>query len=187
MDIFFHSTLLVALAEMGDKTQLLAIMLAARYPRHTWHIVIGILVATTLNHAAAAWVGTLLADIASTRWFSIVLAASFIAIGLWVLKPDALDEEEVKKDHGALITTLVTFFIAEMGDKTQLATVALAAEYKSLLPVIAGTTTGMLIANVPAVFFGKKLLQKISLRYVHLAAAGLFIGIGISILVPLFR
>ena len=187
MDTFLHSTLLVALAEIGDKTQLLAIMLAARYPRHSWTIVLGILAATTLNHALAAWVGAWVSGLADARWFTALIACSFVGIGLWVLKPDHMEEEKIGKDHGALLTTFIAFFLAEMGDKTQLATVALAAEYKNLLAVIAGTTAGMLIANVPAVFLGNKLLQKIPMRYVHLTAAALFIGIGLSILVPLFK
>ena len=186
MDIFLHSTLLVAFAEIGDKTQLLAIMLAARYPKQTLHILAGMVIAMVANHTLAAELGQFIGGLENAPWFTGLIAASFVAIGLWVLLPDSIDENKEHKDRGAFVTTLITFFLAEMGDKTQLATVALAAQYKTLLPVIAGTTAGMLIANVPAIFFGQALLQKIPMRYVRYVASALFIGIGLMLLLPLF-
>lgn len=178
MDAFFNSALLVAIGEIGDKTQLLAIILVARY-RHVWPIILGILAATILNHAAAAGVGQYIGSVADIAWLHWVLACSFILIGLWVLKPDTMEDAEPKRDLGAFLTTLIMFFLAEIGDKTQLATVALAAEYNDFIPVLMGTTTGMLLADVPAVFFGHKLLEKIPMKFVRCTASALFVGFGI--------
>lgn len=178
MDALINSLLLVSVAEIGDKTQLLAIILVARY-RKIWPIIWGILISTTLNHAGAAWLGLQLGggvDKVILQW---VVSLSFIAIGLWVLKPDKMDDEKPKHDYGAFITTCITFFIAEIGDKTQLATIALAAQYQQLVPVLLGTTAGMMVANVPAVLFGQKLLQKIPMRVVHIIASVLFIAFGV--------
>ncbi len=178
MDAFFNSALLVAIGEIGDKTQLLAIILAARY-RHVWPVILGILVATIFNHAAAAWVGQYIGSLKDAVWIQWALAGLFIIIGLWVLKPDTVDESEPNRDFGAFLTTLFMFFLAEIGDKTQLATVALAAEYKDFIPVLIGTTTGMMLADVPAVFFGHKILEKIPMKFVRYTASVLFIGFGI--------
>ena len=181
MEAFFFSTLVVALAEMGDKTQLLALVLAARF-RRPWPIVWGIFLATVLNHALAgavgAWVVQWLGPDAM-RW---VLGLSFIAMAVWMLVPDKLDEEDGVREHpgwGVLMTTTVAFFLAEMGDKTQIATVALAAHYSAFISVVAGTTVGMLIANVPAVLVGDKIGGKISLKLVHSIAALIFAALGL--------
>lgn len=177
MDAFLHSLSLVTIGEMGDKTQLLAIILAARY-RKVLPIIVGILLATIVNHGLAAWIGQMIGSITHTAWLNWGLALSFILIGLWVLKPDSMDDTEPKHEFGAFLTTLLTFFIAEMGDKTQLATIALAAEYKELLPVLCGSTLGMLIADVPVILFGHRLLQKIPMDTIRIIASLLFIGFG---------
>jgi putative Ca2+/H+ antiporter (TMEM165/GDT1 family) len=177
------STGIVALAEMGDKTQLLAFMLAARFKRPL-PIIAGILVATLANHSLAgalgAWI-TQRVDAEVLRW---VLAASFLGMAVWTLIPDRIEKDEagIAQRFGVFGATLVTFFLAEMGDKTQLATVALAARYPSTLLVVAGTTLGMLVADVPAVFAGEKLAARIPMKAVHIAAAALFAVLGIATL-----
>jgi len=183
MDAFFVSAGIVALAEIGDKTQLLAFVLAARFKKPA-PIILGILVATLLNHGLAgalgAWItANVSADI--LRW---ALGLSFIAMAIWTLIPDKIEEDELKiaKKFGIFGATLVTFFLAEMGDKTQIATVALAVNYGAPLLVVAGTTLGMLIADVPAVFVGDRLASKIPVRLVHLIAAGIFALLGIATL-----
>ncbi len=178
MEAFLTSTFIVALAEMGDKTQLLAIVLAARF-RAPVPIILGILAATLANHAIAAFIGAQAAAFLSGEWFRYLVAASFIAMGLWTLIPDKLDEEEAKPARfGAFLTTLVAFFLVELGDKTQVATIALAARYEAVIAVTAGTTLGMMLANVPAVFLGDVLLKKVPIRLVHAVAAAIFITIG---------
>ena len=183
MEAFLVSTGIVALAEIGDKTQLLALLLAARF-RKPWPIVAGIFVATVLNHAIAgslgAWLVTLVAP-ETMRW---ILAASFIAMAAWMLVPDKLDEDELKiRDNaGVFMATLLAFFMAEMGDKTQIATVALAAHYGQPLLVVIGTTLGMLIADVPAVFMGDKFAARIPMKLVHTIAAALFAVLGLLVL-----
>ncbi len=182
MEAFVISTGIVALAEIGDKTQLLAFLLAAKF-RKPVPIVLGILVATLANHAFAAalgaWINTLIGpDV--MRW---VLGISFIAMAGWTLIPDKLDDEESSLGkYGVFATTLVAFFLAEMGDKTQIATVALAARYDAVIAVVAGTTVGMMIANVPAVYFGERIANKISLKLVHGIAAALFLALGVATL-----
>lgn len=182
MEAFLISTGIVALAEMGDKTQLLAFLLAAKF-RKPVPIVLGILVATLANHAFAAalgaWINSLIGpDV--MRW---VLGISFIAMAGWTLIPDKLDEDESSLGkYGVFATTLIAFFLAEMGDKTQIATVALAARYEAVIAVVAGTTVGMMIANVPAVYFGERIANKISLKLVHGIAAALFLALGIATL-----
>ena len=177
------STGVVALAEIGDKTQLLAFILAARFKKPL-PIIAGILVATLFNHGLAgalgAWI-TAMVDPAILRW---VLGVSFIAMAVWTLIPDKIEEEEteVALKLGVFGATLVTFFLAEMGDKTQIATVALAAHYPSPLMVVAGTTLGMLIADVPAVFIGDKLADRIPMKLVHRIAAAIFAGLGVATL-----
>ncbi|MCR6657802.1 MAG: TMEM165/GDT1 family protein [Asticcacaulis sp.] len=179
LDAFLHSTLLVAVSEIGDKTQILSLILAARY-RKSIPIVFGILVATLANHALAAFGGTLLTHTALKAWMPLILALSFIGLGLWILVPDKVDDEDgaVKKDYGAFVTTTIMFFLAEMGDKTQFATIALAAEYNNILMVVAGSTFGMMIANVPAVIFGDKIMKYVPLKWVRIVASLLFVGFG---------
>ena len=182
MEAFVISTGIVALAEIGDKTQLLAFLLAAKF-RKPVPIVLGILVATLANHAFAAalgaWINTLMGP-EVMRW---VLGISFIAMAGWTLIPDKLDEEESSLGkYGVFATTLIAFFLAEMGDKTQIATVALAARYDAVIAVVAGTTVGMMIANVPAVYFGERIANKISLKLVHGIAAALFLALGVATL-----
>jgi putative Ca2+/H+ antiporter (TMEM165/GDT1 family) len=166
------------LAEIGDKTQLLAFVLAARL-RKPWPIIAGILAATLANHAAAAWVGALLAGWLSPQLLVWVVGLSFIGFGLWTLHPDSLEGMPRLHGAGAFVTTFVAFFLAEMGDKTQFATIALAARYDQLVAVVVGTTLGMMVANVPAVWIGEKLAQKIPMRAVRLLAAALFVIVGI--------
>jgi Ca2+/H+ antiporter, TMEM165/GDT1 family len=185
-EAFFNSTLMVAIGEIGDKTNILALMLAARYKKTT-PIIMGILVATIANHLLAAFVGNFIAGLAIAAYLPWVLSVSFIALGLWVLIPDKVDEDEAtpKKDYGPFLTTVVAFFLAEMGDKTQIATVALAAQYHNIIMVIAGSTLGLMLANVPVIFFGEKILARISMKWVHRAAAVIFIGFGLFGLIGL--
>jgi len=177
----------VALAEMGDKTQLLSLMLAVRYPKQAWPIIGGILIATLVNHAGAAFLGQLLASFIHPEILRWILGASFIVIGAWLLVPDQLeDENQSKKVHGALAVFLLTmalFFLAEMGDKTQIATIALGARYNDVLSVTAGTTLGMMLANAPAVWIGQKFTQRVPLKWVHAIAAVVFIAIGLITLI----
>lgn len=180
MEAFLISTGLVALAEIGDKTQLLAFILAARF-RKPGPIVLGILIATLVNHACAGAVGSWITTQVSPQTLRWVLGVGFIAMAAWTLIPDKIDEEETggKFRLGVLGTTIVAFFLAEMGDKTQIATVALAARFNDLWMVVAGTTFGMMIANVPAVFVGDKLAHKMPVRLVHGIAAIIFAVLGV--------
>ncbi|MBI2769127.1 MAG: TMEM165/GDT1 family protein [Burkholderiales bacterium] len=181
MEAFLVSTGIVALAEMGDKTQLLALVLAARF-RKPWPIVLGIFVATVANHAlagaAGAWVTTFLGP-QVLRW---VLGGSFIAMALWMLIPDKLDDEEADKAprFGVFGTTVIAFFLAEMGDKTQIATVMLAARYSAWGWVVAGTTLGMMLANAPVVWLGERITRRVPIRAVHLVSATIFIALGVA-------
>jgi putative Ca2+/H+ antiporter (TMEM165/GDT1 family) len=182
MEALLISTGIVALAEIGDKTQLLAFLLAAKF-RKPVPIVLGILIATLANHAlaaaAGAWINALIGP-GVMRW---VLGVSFLAMAAWTLIPDKIDEDESKLGkYGVFATTLVAFFLAEMGDKTQIATVALAARYDAVIAVVAGTTVGMLIANVPAVYFGERIANKVPLKLVHGTAAALFAVLGVATL-----
>ncbi|WP_133477336.1 TMEM165/GDT1 family protein [Cognatilysobacter segetis] len=183
MNALLVSTGTVALAEIGDKTQLLALMLAARY-RRPWPIVAGIVIATVLNHALAAalgdWLSTLLTpDV--LRW---IVAGSFIAVALWTLKPDTLDDGEGgPAKYGALVATTIAFFIAEIGDKTQVATILLAARFHDFGQVVTGTTLGMLLANVPVVLLGSRFADRLPLRAARLTAAAVFAVLGIWALV----
>jgi len=183
LEAFTVSTGVVALGEMGDKTQLLALLLAARY-RAPRPIILGILVATLLNHALAAALGSWLTqrvDPVVLRW---ILGASFLAVALWMLVPDQVDapQEHASPRLGVFGLTTLAFFLAEMGDKTQIATVMLAARYDALLTVTAGTTLGMMIANVPAVLLGEIATQKIPARIVHTIAALIFAVLGLAVL-----
>ena len=183
LEAFLITAGVVALAEIGDKTQLLAFILAARF-RRPWPIVAGILAATIVNHALAGAVGAWLMALAgpvAMRW---ILGVSFLAMAAWTLVPDHVDEGEVapRSGRGVFLTTIVAFFLAEMGDKTQVATVALAAKYASAVAVVAGTTLGMMLANVPAVFLGDRLLRRMPVRLVHGVAAALFAALGVATL-----
>lgn len=179
MHPFLTSTALVALAEIGDKTQLLSLLLAARY-RAPVPIVLGILVATLANHGIAAGVGDMLARVLEPSILNWAVVLSFVAMGLWILVPDKLDEEDLSKRsaRGIFLTTALSFFLAEMGDKTQVATVALAARFSAWIPVVAGTTLGMLLANVPAVLFGHRFADRLPSRWIHAVAAVMFIVLG---------
>lgn len=182
MDAFLISTGVVALAEIGDKTQLLAFILAAKFRRPV-PIILGILVATLLNHgfagAIGAWLTALIAP-DTMRW---ILGLSFLAMAGWTLIPDKFDEDDAKLARmGVFGATLVAFFLAEMGDKTQVATVALSAHYQSLVAVVLGTTLGMMIANVPAVILGDRIAGKIPVRTVHMVAAAIFAVLGVAVL-----
>ena len=172
------STGTVALAEIGDKTQLLALLLAARF-RRPWPIIGGILLATLLNHALAGWLGTLVARWLTPDVLRWVVTASFIAIALWTLKPDTLDDSTALPARGAFIATSIAFFLAEIGDKTQVATVLLAAKYPPLWQVVAGTTLGMLLANVPVVLLGSRFAARLPLRAARIVAALLFLALGL--------
>jgi putative Ca2+/H+ antiporter (TMEM165/GDT1 family) len=184
MEALLISTGIVALAEMGDKTQLLALVLAARF-RKPWPIVLGILVATLANHAlagaAGAWITTFLGP-QTLRW---ILGGSFIAMAIWMLIPDKLDEGEVTAAPrlGVFGTTVIAFFLAEMGDKTQIATVMLAARYDAWVWVVAGTTLGMMLANAPVVWFGERITRRVPIKVVHLVSAVIFAGLGVTALV----
>jgi len=187
VEAFLVSTGVVALGEMGDKTQLLALLLAARF-RRPWPIVAGILVATLVNHALAGVVGEGLARLLGPALLRWVIGVSFLAMAAWMLRPDRLDQGDAQAPRfGVFGTTLIAFFIAEMGDKTQIATVALAARYADLLAVVAGTTFGMMIANAPAVWLGEVVANKVPMRLVHGIAAALFALLGVLTLVGIGR
>lgn len=179
LEALFTSTAVVALAEIGDKTQLLAIILATRFQRPI-PIILGILVATLANHFLAALVGAQAAAFLEGDWFRYLIALSFVVMGIWTLIPDKLDDVEDKPARfGAFLTTTVAFFLVEMGDKTQLATVALGARFNDLIMVTMGTTLGMMLANVPAVLLGNELIRRVPLQTVRILAASLFVVIGI--------
>ena len=185
MDAFLLSTGVVALAEIGDKTQLLAFVLAAKF-RKPVPIILAILFATILNHGLAALLGEWLSSLVSPQALRWVVGVSFIAMGAWILVPDKLEDEEVQfASWGVFAATFVAFFLAEIGDKTQVATVALAAHYQSLVLVVLGTTAGMMLANVPAVLIGDRVNGKVSVRIVHMIAAGLFFVLGVMALLGL--
>lgn len=179
MEAFLVSTGVVALGEMGDKTQLLAIVLAAMF-RKPWPIVAGIFVATLANHAAAGALGGWVAHLLGPDVLRWVIGLSFLAMAAWMLIPDKIDEDSAagKQRFGVFGTTVIAFFLAEMGDKTQIATVALAARYAEVVQVVLGTTFGMMLANVPAVFLGDKIAKKVSMQWVHAIAAGIFAILG---------
>ncbi|WP_310497658.1 TMEM165/GDT1 family protein [Sandarakinorhabdus sp.] len=176
------ATSVVALAEIGDKTQLLAVVLAARF-RAPVPIILGILAATLANHALAAWAGSALSGLFDGPVFASIVALGFIAMAGWTLVPDTIDETATPMSgRGAFVATAIAFFIAEIGDKTQVATVALGAQYHDVLAVTIGTTLGMMLANVPAVLLGEKVLTLVPLRTVRIAAAALFAGLGLWML-----
>ncbi|MBV6322822.1 TMEM165/GDT1 family protein [Duganella violaceipulchra] len=182
MEAFLVSTGIVALAEIGDKTQLLAFCLAAKF-RRPLPIVAAIFVATIANHAFAAAVGAWITSLLGPDILRWVLGLSFLAMAAWTLVPDKIDEDDMPlAKYGVFLTTLIAFFVAEMGDKTQVATVALAARYDSLVAVVCGTTFGMMLANVPAVYLGDKIAHRVSLKLVHGVAALVFAVLGVATL-----
>jgi len=178
LEALLFSTAIVALAEMGDKTQLLSFVLAAKLKRKV-PIALGILLATLANHFLAGYVGTWLASLVSPRTLKWIIALSFFAFGAWALKPDELKEDQKLRGAGVFLTSCIAFFLVEMGDKTQLATIALAARYDSLVAVVLGTTLGMMIANVPAVWMGEALARRVNMKVLRWIAAGLFVLLGV--------
>jgi putative Ca2+/H+ antiporter (TMEM165/GDT1 family) len=186
MDAFLTSAGLVALGEIGDKTQLLAILLAARFGKPV-PIIAGIFAATILNHTVASAFGVLLAQWLSGPWFQGAVGASFLAMAAWALIPDKMDETSKSKDgRSVFLTTLVSFFLVEIGDKTQIVTMLLAARFENILLVAAGTTTGMMIADIPAVLFGERAARLVPLPVMRRVAAALFAALGLWILVSAF-
>ena len=183
MEAFVISTGIVALAEIGDKTQLLALVLAAKYKRPV-PIIFGILVATLLNHAVAGYVGAWVASAVGEQLMRWILGLSFLAMAAWMLIPDRFEEDDGPKSarYGVFLATFIAFFVVEIGDKTQIATVALAAKYPSLLAVVGGTTLGMMLANVPAVLLGEVAAKKLPMRLVHGTAAAIFALLGVLLL-----
>ena len=182
MQAFLVSTGAVAIAEIGDKTQLLSLILAAKY-RKPWQICLGILIATLVNHALAGTFGALVSQWLSPEVLKWIVVASFLAVAAWTLVPDKADDGDAAKGagHGVLVATIIAFFIAEMGDKTQVATVVLAAQYSPLWQIIAGTTVGMLLANVPVVVLGSKFAERLPLKAARIGAAILFLVLAIWI------
>jgi putative Ca2+/H+ antiporter (TMEM165/GDT1 family) len=179
---FLVSTGLVALAEIGDRTQLLALILAARFQR-PWPIIAGILVATLANHAAAGIAGVLLGGLLAGAWLRWVVGLSFLAMAVWALFPDRQDAEDgVRARGGVFLTTAIVFFLVEIGDKTQIATIGLAARFDAIVAVVIGTTLGMMLANVPVVILGDRLAGRLPLRAIRYAAACVFAALGIATL-----
>jgi len=183
MEAFLVSAGSVAIAEMGDRTQLLALLLAARF-RRPWPIVAGILCATLANHAVAGVVGVWFGRLLTPALLDTVVGASMLAMALWTFIPDKFEEDDSlsRSPRGVFFSTLICFFLAEIGDKTQIATVALAAAYSNLIAVVAGTTAGMMIANVPVVFLGKAFAGRLPMKGIHLGAAVIFAGLGLVFL-----
>jgi Ca2+/H+ antiporter, TMEM165/GDT1 family len=181
------STGVVAVAEIGDKTQLLALVLAARF-RQPWPIVLGILVASLANHAVAGLAGAWFAHLLEGPWLRWIIAGSFVAVGAWALVPDKFEDDDkpAMERYGAFVTTTIAFFIVEIGDKTQVATVALAGRYAAdVASVVAGTTLGMMLANAPAVWLGDKLAHRLPLKLIRVVAACIFVALGIAAFVML--
>jgi len=180
LSAFITSAAVVALAEIGDKTQLLAIVLVTRFNR-PWLVIAGIFVATLANHALAALVGSEAASLLDSIWFRAAVAIGFIATGLWTLVPDTLDTDDgvPPGGRGVFLTTLITFFLVEMGDKTQIATIGLGARFHDTLTVAAGTTAGMMLVNIPAVLFGREITRRIPVAKIRFAAALLLIALGL--------
>jgi putative Ca2+/H+ antiporter (TMEM165/GDT1 family) len=186
LSALWSSLLVVALAEMGDKTQLIALALAVRF-RRPWAVMLGILLATVLNHALAATVGVWVARLLPSGVLAWTLAAGFIAFGIWTLQPDDAPESQERARGGALIATAVVFFLAEMGDKTQLATIALGARFQSAIAVTTGTTLGMLLADALVVFGGARVIRLVPLPRLRWITAGLFLLFGVAAVVAAFR
>ncbi|OYZ21254.1 MAG: hypothetical protein B7Y39_09485 [Bdellovibrio sp. 28-41-41] len=182
MDAFLNSFLLVFAGEMGDKTQLLSLVLVTRFKK-PWTILLGVLIATVLNHALASWAGAWVASLVEPRTMSWILAVIFFAFGLWILVPDKEEELKESSSRGVLFTTIVAFFLTEMGDKTQLATIALGARYTSIVLVTLGSTVGMMASNALAIFLGERMLKRIPMKWVRIAACILFMVFGVAILI----
>lgn len=184
MEAFLISTGIVALAEMGDKTQLLSLVMAARFKK-PWPIVMGILVATLANHALAGAVGAWVTQVVGPDVLRWILGASFIAMAVWIMIPDKLDDEDApaRPRFGVFGATLIAFFLAEMGDKTQIATVMLAARFvNDYIGVVAGTTFGMMLANAPVVFLGERIMRRVPIKLVHGVSAAIFLVLGVVII-----
>lgn len=178
MESFLISLSTVAIAEMGDRTQLLSLVLAARF-RRPWPILLGVFCATLANHAAAGFLGEHVGRLLAPNALDAIVGVSMIGMALWTLKPDTLDGVAADgRTANAFVATLVAFFIAEIGDKTQIATIALAAAYSNLLAVVAGTTAGMLLANAPVIFIGRAFSERLPLKTIHYVASGLFLILG---------
>jgi putative Ca2+/H+ antiporter (TMEM165/GDT1 family) len=182
MEAFLISLSTVAVAEVGDRTQLLSLVLAAHY-RKPWPILAGVLLATLANHALAGLIGLWLGRFLSPSILDATVGVSMLGMALWTLKPDSLEDTPAANRRGVFLATLLAFFIAEIGDKTQIATVALAAGYSNLWAVISGTTAGMLLANAPVVFLGKVFAERLPIRAIRCGASGLFIGLGVLFIV----
>ena len=187
MEPVLISALVVAIAEVGDQTQLLAIFLASRFKK-PWPIIAGILVATIANHLLAASAGYLVSGFLKGQWLQYLIAASFIGTAIWALFPDKEDDAAAEASHmGVFLTTVVAFFVVEMGDKTQIAAISLAARFHSIVPVAAGTTLGMMAANIPAVFLGERVMKIVPIRYVRMGAAAIFVALGVWTLIAALR
>jgi Ca2+/H+ antiporter, TMEM165/GDT1 family len=187
MESFLISVSTVTIAEMGDRTQLLALMLAAHY-RKPWPILAGVLCATLANHVLAGIVGVRLGRFLTPTLLDALVGVSMIVMALWALKPEKLEADSATVSRtSAFVATVIAFFIAEIGDKTQIATVALAAAYSNLVPVVAGTTVGMLLANIPVVFLGKAFSDRLPLRTIHYLASGLFVILGVVFIIRAVR
>ena len=183
MEAILTSAAVVAFAEIGDKTMLLAIVLATRF-RNPLPIILGILIATLANHGIAAFLGQTIAGLLDGAWFRFAVGAGFVAMAAWTLVPDKLDDDDAPKPSrfGPFLTTTIAFFIVEIGDKTQVATIALGAQFQDVVLVTLGTTAGMMLANVPAVWFGKKIVDIVPLQVVRTIAAALFLAIGLWVI-----
>jgi Ca2+/H+ antiporter, TMEM165/GDT1 family len=179
MESFLVSLSTVAIAEIGDRTQILVLMLAARY-RKPWPILAGVLCATLANHAVAAFIGVRLGRFLTPTLLDVLVGVSMVGMALWTLKPEKVDEDAKQANHAsAFVATTITFFLAEIGDKTQIATVALAAAYAHLVPVVAGTTLGMFVANAPVVFLGQAFASRLPIKAINYAASGIFLVLGL--------
>jgi putative Ca2+/H+ antiporter (TMEM165/GDT1 family) len=181
LEAFLVSTMVVGLAEIGDKTQILTLMLAARFQRPL-QVTLGILCATLGNHALAGLAGTLVGDLVAASWMRWILGLSFLGVAVWALFPDKAEEGTVASRGSAFLSTLIAFFIAEIGDKTQIATFGLAARFDTFLPVVLGTTLGMMLANVPAVLVGHRVAERLPIGLIRIAAAIVFAALGIATL-----
>ncbi len=178
MEAFLVSTMVVGLAEIGDKTQILSLMLTARFQRPL-PIIFGILFATTANHAAAGLAGKYFGDLLSSLWLRWILGLSFVSVAVWALVPDRYEGNDKSIGRsGAFISTLVAFFLAEIGDKTQIATISLAARFEQFFPVVLGTTLGMMLANIPAVSLGHRMAEKVPVETIRIVAAIVFVALG---------
>ncbi len=182
LEAFLVSTAVVGLAEIGDKTQILSLILAARF-RRPLPIICGIFCATVANHAAAGLAGALFGNLVQGPWLRWILALSFFSVAVWALFPDRFESESTTRRAGAFMATLCAFFVAEIGDKTQIATVGLAARFAAFYPVVAGTTLGMMLANIPVVLAGERIAARLPLRAIRIGAAVVFAALGVLTLV----